>query len=186
MPRKGQITPKPPIGDVRDPNSLYHHMQRFGVWQQEKNYAAATIAGREAYIRYFIVWCDERGLGRPQDVTKPILERYQRSLFLHRKENGHPLSARSQHMYVTPLRAFFKWLARQNQILYNPASDLDLPRLEKRLPRHILTVTEVETVLAMPDLDTAVIVTPPKGLEVGYVPIVTRQEPKEGEVEGQK
>ncbi len=26
-------------------------------------------------------------------------------------------------------------------------------------------------------LDPAVIVTPPKGLEVGYVPIVTRQEP---------
>ncbi len=29
------------------------------------------------------------------------------------------------------------------------------------------------------DLDPAVLVTPPKGLEVGYVPIVTRQEAKE-------
>jgi len=28
------------------------------------------------------------------------------------------------------------------------------------------------------DLDPAVIVTPPKGLEIGYVPIVTRQEPE--------
>ncbi len=155
MPKKGQSTPKPPIGDLRDPNSLYRHLQRFSAWQQEKNYAAATIAGRELYIRYFIVWCDERGLGRPQDVTKPILERYQRSLFLHRKENGQPLSTRSQHMHITPLRAFFKWLTRQNHILYNPASDLDLPRLEKRLPRHILTIAEVEAVLAMPDLDTA-------------------------------
>jgi hypothetical protein len=30
------------------------------------------------------------------------------------------------------------------------------------------------------DLDPAVIVTPPKGLEVGHVPVVTRQGVKEG------
>jgi hypothetical protein len=35
------------------------------------------------------------------------------------------------------------------------------------------------TVGTLADLDAAVLVTPPKGLEVGYVPIVTRQEKKE-------
>ena len=30
------------------------------------------------------------------------------------------------------------------------------------------------------DIDPALIVTPPPGLEVGYVPIVTRQEPASG------
>ena len=35
------------------------------------------------------------------------------------------------------------------------------------------------TVGKLADLDPAVIVTPPKGLEVGYVPIVTRQAAKE-------
>jgi integrase/recombinase XerD len=37
----------------------------------------ATIEARDIYIRYFLIWCDERGLARPQDITKPILERYQ-------------------------------------------------------------------------------------------------------------
>lgn len=62
-------------------------------------------------------------------------------LFLYRKEDGQPLTTRSQHTRVTPLRAFFKWLARQNHILYNPASDLELPRLErrKRLPSNVCT-----------------------------------------------
>jgi len=152
QPKKATI--KPPIGDVRDPDSLYHHLQRFNAWQAEKNYSSATIETRDIYLRYFLLWCDERGLHRPQDITKPILERYQRYLFLYRKEDGQPLSTRSQHTRITPLRAYFKWLARQNHILYNPASELELPRLERRLPKHVLSIKEAESVLAMPDLGT--------------------------------
>ena len=33
--------------------------------------------------------------------------------------------------------------------------------------------------IVVADLDPAVLVTPPKGLEIGYVPIVTRQAAKE-------
>lgn len=154
MPRKGQTTPKQAVGDTRDPDSLYHHMLRFSQWQREKNYSDRTVENREDALRLFIGWAHERGLTRPQEISKPILERYQRHLFLYRKANGEPLSTRSQHVRTTPLRALFKWLARQNHILYNPASDLELPRMERRLPRHVLNVREVETVLAMPDLAT--------------------------------
>jgi integrase/recombinase XerD len=120
MARKGQTTPKPPIGDVRDPNSLCRHMQRYGEWLRERQYSAATVESREIYLRYFIAWCDERGFKRPQDITKPILERYQRYLFLYRKDDGQPLSVRSQHTRIIPLRAWFKWLAKQNHILLQP------------------------------------------------------------------
>jgi len=152
MPRKGQSKPKAPVGDVRDPDSLYYHLQRFNEWQLEKNYSEKTIEGRDVSLRYFIIWAAERGLIRPQEITKPILERYMRYLFLYRMKNGEPLSVRSQHARMTPIRAFFKWLARQNHILYNPASELELPRTEHRLPRHILTVAEAEAVLAAPDI----------------------------------
>ena len=154
MARKGERQPKPPVGDLRDPDSLYHYLQRYLAWLAERNYSPRTTESREVYLRYFIAWCDERGVIRPQDVTKPILERYQRYLFLHRKQDGQPLSIRSQHTRIVPVRAWFKWLARQNHILYNPASDLELPKLEHRLPRHVLSQREVETVLAVPDLAT--------------------------------
>lgn len=36
------------------------------------------------------------------------------------------------------MRAFFKWLCKQNYLLSNPASEIELPRLEKRLPKHVL------------------------------------------------
>jgi integrase/recombinase XerD len=117
-----------------------------------KNYSERTIENRQSYLTFFIVWCEARSLARPQEVTKPILERYQRHLFHLRKENGKPLTFSAQLQRLTPLRAYFKWLTRQNVLLWNPASELELPRQEKRLPKHVLTIEESEQVLAQPDV----------------------------------
>jgi integrase/recombinase XerD len=46
------------------------------------------------------------------------------------------------------LRAFFRYLARENHILSNPASELELPRVHRRLPAHILEPDEIERVMA--------------------------------------
>ncbi len=40
-----------------------------------------------------------------RQTTRPILERYQRTLFLYRKDNGQPLTPRTQYSRLTPLRA---------------------------------------------------------------------------------
>ncbi len=101
-------------------------MRHFMAWRLERQFSAHTVAHDEECLRYFITWSDERGLGRPQDITRPILERYQRYLFLNRKADGQPLSSRTQYSRLTPLRAYFAWLTRHNHILYNPGSDLDL------------------------------------------------------------
>lgn len=176
MPRKGETRAKPPVGDRRDPDSLYHHMLRFSAWQREKNYSERTVENREASLRLFIAWAFERGLTRPQEISKPILERYQRHLFLYRKRDGEPLSTRSQHVRTTPLKAPFKWLARGNHILYNPASDLELPRMERRLPRHILSIGEVEAVLSVPDLKTPIGIRDRAIMEVLYSTGIRRME----------
>ena len=51
-----------------------------------------------------------------------------------------------------PVRALLKWLSRPNLLLANPAADLDLPRAKKRLLRHVLTASEAERVLRLPDV----------------------------------
>ncbi len=154
MPKKGTRTPLPPVGDPTDPNSLYTYLLRFLEWMRVRNYSDKTTESREVYLRYFIEWCEQRGLSQPQEITKPIIERYQRYLFHYRKKNGEPLTTRSQYGRLTPVRAWFKWLARENHILYNPASDIELPRLEHRLPQHVLTRSEVETILNQANVTT--------------------------------
>ncbi len=57
------------------------------------------------------------------------------------------ISFATQQTRLSPLKAFFKWLTKENHILYNPASEMELPRVHRRLPKHILTHEEVERVM---------------------------------------
>jgi integrase/recombinase XerD len=152
MPRKGQRGAHRPLGTQGDSQGFAALAETYLEALRVRNYSGATIASREHHLREFIRWAEERGLTRPSEVTKPTLERYQRFLFHYRKKNGQPLSFRSQHGCLVPVRALFKWLCRQNLLLANPAADLDLPRAEKRLPRHVLTASEAERVLGFPDV----------------------------------
>jgi integrase/recombinase XerD len=146
-----QVHLLPPVGDVRDPGSLYHHMLRYLEHLAERNFSVRTVEIRNEQLRYFIRWCDERGLTRPQQVDRPILEAYQRHLFHYRKKNGEPLAATNQHQRLNAIDHWLHWLTRQGHLLYNPAADLELPKVEKRLPKAFLSAQEAETVLAVPD-----------------------------------
>ena len=118
MPKKGQRSEREPIGDPTDPQGFEQMMSAFFEWMRYTNYSPRTIDNRQVYLDYFIAWCIERGLTQPAEITKPIIERYQRWMYHYRKKNGEPLSFRSQHSRLIPIRAFFKWLARNNHILY--------------------------------------------------------------------
>ena len=122
------------------------------LWMQTQNFSDDTVTTRRSCIGYFIDWCRDRALENPAEITRPILERYQRALYHYRKKNGDPLTFRTQNSRLRALKGWFRWLARQNHMLHNPASELLLPRLENRLPKYILTAEEAEVVLQQPDL----------------------------------
>jgi integrase/recombinase XerD len=152
-------TTRPKAGKPVPPNPLAHNLlaayqAAFHEWEEIAGYSPRTITHQRFAIARFIQWCDDRGLARPQDITRPILERYQRAVYHHRKHNGQPLSVAAQLGLLLPLQAWFKWLTRQNHLLYNPAADLDLPRKPKTLPKGLLTVAEVESVLNQADATT--------------------------------
>lgn len=128
-------------------NGIYRYLDRFLEWSVALNYSQDTIRSRKAGIRRFIGWCEPRGLDRPQDITKPILERYRIHLTHYRKEDGQPLSFSSQSSLLVPLKAFFKWLNKENHILYNPAADFELPKVPKHLPRHFFSFEEIDQLL---------------------------------------
>jgi len=57
-------------------------------WMQVRHYTEASVVGRAKSLSNILGWAEERGLARPTEVTKPILERYQRWLFHYRKKDG--------------------------------------------------------------------------------------------------
>jgi integrase/recombinase XerD len=160
MPRKGQrikhrktsvykgkgYTPTQKLDPLAH-NRLLRYMEEHFEWMLVTGYSTVTVHNRRHAIRRFIAWADERGLGDPREITRPILERYQRYLFYYRKEDGGPMSTTMQGQCLAALKTWFKWLSRQNHILANPAADIDLPRLPKRLPGWVPSVEEVEAIL---------------------------------------
>ena len=141
--RKPEAAPHSPMESL-----MREHLEALRV----RNYSEHTVRNRLVHIRFFIAWAYEHGLREPVEVTRPVLERYQRYLFLYRKANGEPLTFSSQHARLVPLRVWFKWLTRQNYMLHNPASEIELPRMGRALPKNILSVPEIEQVMAQPDL----------------------------------
>ena len=136
-------------------SGFYPYLRLFIESGEVHGVSPDTTRRRTSALRRFILWCKERDLQQPQQITRPILERYKRYLFYYRKLDGAPLSIASQNVMLTPLRSFFKWLTRENHILYNPASELEVPKKPKRLPRAILQLADIEQVLNQTDIETA-------------------------------
>jgi len=139
--------------------SMRELMPLWQSWMRTRNYSEHTVHVHGLHLEYFLDWSEERGIGRPEEVSLSIIERYQRWLYNYRRENGRPLAFQSQASRLVTLRVFFKWLTRTHVIASNPAADIDYPLLGPRaLPKDVLTVEEAERVLAQP------VITEPLGL----------------------
>jgi len=143
--------PQPIPGNRSDPGGWPVVVEEFLTDLSARGYSPATVRARRQALAVFAQWCLDRGLDGPAAVTRPVLVRYQRWLFHYRKTNGDPLTFRSQNARLLPVRALFAWCVKNGHLAANPASDLELPKVEQRLPKAALTADEAEQVLAVPD-----------------------------------
>jgi integrase/recombinase XerD len=74
------------------------------------------------------------------------------------------------------LVAFFKWLTREGHILSNPAADLEMPKQARQLPKHLMSVSEVESVINAAPVHSAPGVRDRAMLEVLYSSGIRRGE----------
>jgi integrase/recombinase XerD len=169
-------TPAVIAGDRSDLAGFPRLIGEFCEDMAARGYSPRTVGNRRHMLSFLVSWLADRGITRPAEVTRPVLESYQRHLFHYRKSNGEPLSFRSQSQRLLAVRAFYKWAARQRHVLHNPASEIELPRAERRLPQSALTAAEAELVLAQPDLDDPIGVRDRAVLEVFYSTGIRRSE----------
>ena len=177
MLRERRVTPlRKPTEDPSLANPLHAHRAAFVEWTRAIGLAEQTASIRKAALNYFIRWCNSRGIQCLDQLDRRVLEDYQGYLFHYRKANGLPLAANTQVARLNPLKAFFKWLVRTGQVPLNHAADLIIPRLPRRLPWHVLTVGEVDRVLAQPDLGSPYGVRDRAILELLYATGIRRAE----------
>ncbi len=176
MTRRGVHVPQPIPGNRADPGGWPVVVEDFLTDLAARGYSPATVRARRQALAVFAQWCLDRGLDGPAAVSRPVLVRYQRWLFHYRKADGDPLTFRSQNARLLPVRALFAWCVKNGHLAANPASDLDLPKVEQRLPKAALTAAEAEAVLAVPDERTVSGLRDRAMLEVLYCTGIRRSE----------
>ena len=112
-------------------------------------FSEGTAAGYLRHARALVVWLEERGVAlgevRTQDLTA-----YQSQLLAARKEDGRPFTAGHHVNVVKAIKVFCRFLCRRGYLLHDPAARVEYPRVEKRLPRTILTPEEARRIVEAP------------------------------------
>ena len=149
--RGGQVAVRPDFESAA-PDALAWWRKPYLEGLAARNFAPGTLHSRRDAVNFFLTWAGERDLHQAGQVTRPILEAYQRWMWRYTKPNGKRLGWRTQALRLSGLKDFFRWLTRQNVLVHNPASEIELPLPEKRLPHDVPTRAEVEQLLAVPDV----------------------------------
>jgi len=142
-----------------------------------RNYAQGTIDSKIVHLRFFRNYCEQCGIKQAKDVTRKDILGFQAYLFRHRKKkDGQPMAIGTQKHILGDVQQLFGYMVREGYLLQNPTSDLNMPRRERRLPKTILTVKDIDAIMKVPDISTPVGLTNRAIIETFYGAGIRRSE----------
>jgi len=127
----------------------------------EKGLSKNTIDAYSHGLRRFLGYLRKKGIKEISGVGKYDI----RGFMLALKAQG--LATRSVVRNLVVLRSFFNFLNQEGVLKTNPVSEVDSPKLDRKLPE-IMTLQEVERLLEQPDLRTPLGIRDRTMLEVLY------------------
>ncbi len=137
------MNPEHPV----DPwNKYYKDFQAY--MKLERSFSGNTLEAYLRDIRKLSEYLVSEGITiRPEEVKTSELKE-----FIHWIASL-GVSLRSQARIISGMRAFFRYLLMENLIQVNPANQLDLPRMGRKLPV-TLDVAEIEAMISAIDKST--------------------------------
>lgn len=110
-----------------------------------KSFSKNTIESYKRDVRQFLSYVNEQGMD-----YKGIKRAHIISYILHlEKENKATASITRS---IASIRAFYQTLVRRNEIISNPAMEIDAPKVEKKVPE-VLSLEEIDKLLSIPNED---------------------------------
>ena len=84
---------------------------------RSRNYAEGTLEERFFSLKFFMQWAADRDVTRASEVTRPILEAFQRFLWRYERPGGKGSAGKrlgwsTQRQRIGCLKDWFRWLSR--------------------------------------------------------------------------
>jgi len=128
-------------GEILDP--FLHYLA------VEKGLARNTLEAYSRDLNTYLDFLEGEGIASFAETSKITAMAFVRHL---QQKRG--LSQRSITRALVAIRGLYRYLSQEGHLEVNPLEDMELPRLIPSLP-HVLTVQDIEQLLAQPDMETA-------------------------------
>lgn len=109
---------------------IHHQIQTF--CQYSRVFKGNTKRSVDSFRLELCFFAARSDIQSAKDITQPQIEQYLMQGKLERNWSAGTIRNR-----IVSMRVFLDWCQQQNLIDGNPARKLDLPKLPKRLPRHL-------------------------------------------------
>jgi len=113
-----------------------------------------TVRTARFNIRHLLRFLQGEHVLEVEQLSEEAMCGYQQDLAFRITGKGTLLSLRSQAKLLEVARGFTRYLQQQDYLLHDPGARLKLPKLCKRLPRSILSETDMKRLLSAPDMRT--------------------------------
>jgi integrase/recombinase XerD len=104
-----------------------------------------TIKRYVSCLSRFFIFLEKRGIADLRAVTRENIRDYQTEI------STATWTVHTTHAHLRAVRRLYEFLDDQGKILMNPAVGIRMPKLERNLPRNVLTRAEMRKLLDTPD-----------------------------------
>ena len=145
-----------------DARSRRFLLQRFTDFiSLEQGLSPRTLEAYQRDLERFAEYAEAKAVAAPLDITARLLREY----VYHLKDLG--LSPASIRRNVSAVRTYFRFLTGDGIVVRDPSERLETPKRWRSLPE-VLSVDEVQRLLAAPTLDDALVFRDRALLELAY------------------
>jgi len=134
------------------------HLNSFTEYLETKNFSERTVSSYTFESKKFLEFLTHnyprvRSIGQ---VTKDIINDFSNYLSSYKDNKGKSLSSKTQKLKLTALKKFFFFLLKNDFVVTDPTSSLELPKEGKEIPRSVLTEKETFKILTSIDTKTPI------------------------------
>jgi integrase/recombinase XerD len=127
----------------------------------EQGLSPRTIEAYQRDLARFAEYAELKGVAAPDGITAAVMREY----VYHLKDLG--LSPASIRRNISALRTYFRFLVGDGIVIKDPSERLETPQRWRSLPE-VLTIDEVQRLLASPTLDDTLVFRDRALLELAY------------------
>lgn len=129
--------------------ALLAYMEHLEV---ERNVSKLTIRNYRHYLTRFMDWFEDKGHTDLKDLNQDLVRKFRVHLAEYVDEQGRTLSKKTQSYYIIALRAWLKYLIKQDLTVLHPEK-IDLPKAESHSMKFANT-EKMERLLSQPAIGT--------------------------------